>query len=120
MQTLKKQSKIRKADKATPEGKLDKNGKPVKFSRDIESNWTIKNKKAYFGLKEHASVDTNHGFVLATILSPASVHDTNYFQYCTIFSLRTDTRIRITYADKAYFSELNRSFYTQMVFRTEL
>ncbi|MCK5543549.1 MAG: transposase [Desulfobacterales bacterium] len=27
-----------------------------------------------------------------------------------MFSLRTDTRIRITYADKAYYSELNRSF----------
>jgi len=105
----KKLKKI-KEYKATPEGKLDKNGKPAKFSRDIESNWTIKNEKAYFGLKEHASVDANHGFVLSTTLSPASVHDTNYFQYCTIFSLRTNTRIRIAYADKAYFSELNRSF----------
>ena len=27
----------------TPEGKLDKNGKPKKFSRDLDSNWTVKN-----------------------------------------------------------------------------
>jgi IS5 family transposase len=27
----------------TPEGKLDKNGKPLKFCRDLESVWTVKN-----------------------------------------------------------------------------
>ncbi len=98
-----------KAHKNTPEGKLDKNGRPAKFSRDIESDWAIKNNKAYYGLKEHASVDTN-GFILKTELSPASVHDTNYFQYCTIFSLRTSNRIKKVYADKGYHGELNRSF----------
>ena len=34
----------------TPEGKMDKNGKPLKFSRDIESDWTIKNDKPHYGL----------------------------------------------------------------------
>jgi len=57
----------------TPEGKLDKNGKPIKFTRDLESNWPVKNDKPHYGLKEHASVDINHGFVLATTLTPASV-----------------------------------------------
>ena len=104
----KKLKKIRD-HKSTPEGKLDKNGKPAKFSRDIESDWAIKNNKAYYGLKEHASVDTN-GFILKTELSPASVHDTKYFQYCTIFSLRTSNRIKKVYADKGYHGELNRSF----------
>jgi len=41
----------------TPERKLDKNGKPLKFCRNLESNWTIKNDVPYFGLKEHAVVD---------------------------------------------------------------
>ena len=27
----------------TPEGKLDKNGNPIKFHRDLDSDWTIKN-----------------------------------------------------------------------------
>jgi hypothetical protein len=36
--------KIR-SERATPEGKLDKNGNPLKFSRDIESNWVSKNAK---------------------------------------------------------------------------
>ena len=77
---LKELKKVR----SIPAGQLDKTGRPRKFSRDIESNWTVKNDKPYYGLKEHSSIDTNHGFILATALSPASVHDTNYFQYCTL------------------------------------
>jgi IS5 family transposase len=66
-----KRLKAIKKERSVPEGQLDKTGKPRKFSRDIESNWTIKNDKSYFGLKEHASIDINHGFILATALSPA-------------------------------------------------
>ncbi|MGV7223017.1 MAG: transposase, partial [Nitrospinales bacterium] len=62
----------------TPEGNLDKNGKPLKFHRDLDSDWVVKNDKPHYGLKEHASVDINHGFILATTLTPASVNDTNY------------------------------------------
>jgi len=32
----------KKLKKQTPEGKVDKNGKPLKFSRDLESDWTVK------------------------------------------------------------------------------
>ena len=101
--------KIR-AKRATPKGQLDKNGNPLKFSRDIESNWTIKNGKHYYGLKEHASVDAKYGFVMATVLSPASVHDTNYFTYCTLYSRHIKHSLAIVYADKAYAGEPNRTF----------
>lgn len=96
--------------KNTPEGKLDKNGKPAKFSRDIESDWTVKNDTPYFGLKEHASVDVNHGFILATTLSKASVNDTNYLSYCTIYSRHTSQPIKKVYADKGYHGKPNREF----------
>ncbi|MBU1193716.1 MAG: IS5 family transposase [Proteobacteria bacterium] len=99
-----------KAKRETPAGRLDKNGNPLKFSRDIESNWVTKRKKHYFGLKEHASVDATHGFVLATVLSQASVHDTNYLAYCTIYSRHTKQRLAFVYADKGYHGELNRAF----------
>ena len=56
----------------TPEGNLDKNGNSLKFSRDAESNWTVKNDEPHYGLKEHASVDVNSGFILAATLTPAS------------------------------------------------
>ena len=85
--------------KNTPVGKVDKNGKPLKFSRDFESDWVVKNDKPHYGLKEHASIDTNQGFILATILTPASVNDTNYLSYCTVFSRHTKQPIEKVYAD---------------------
>jgi len=99
-----------KKKRDTPEGKLDKNGKPKKFNRDMDSNWTIKNDIPHYGLKEHASVDTNHGFILATTLSEASVNDTNYLDCCTVFSKHTKTPIKKVYADKGYAGKPNRDF----------
>ena len=99
-----------KEKRDTPEGKLDKNGNPLKFSRDIESDWTVKNGKPHYGLKEHASVDVNSGFILATTLTPASVHDTNYLPYLTIASCHTKEPIEKVYADKGYYGRPNRAF----------
>jgi IS5 family transposase len=73
----------------TAEGKLDKNGKPKKFCRDLESDWTAMKDAPLFGLKEHSSVDINNGFILATTITPASVNDTNYLPYCTVYSRHT-------------------------------
>jgi IS5 family transposase len=92
------------------EGKLDKNGKALKFSRDLESDWTVKDDEPHYGLKEHASVDVKNGFILATTMSPASVHDTNYLPYLTIASCHTEDPIKKLYADKGYYGEPNRSF----------
>ena len=94
----------------TPEGQLDKNGKPLKFSRDLDSDWVIQKDTPHYGLKEHASVDTNHGFVLATTMTPASVNDTNYLPYCTVYSRHTRQPIEKVYADKGYAGKPNRDF----------
>jgi IS5 family transposase len=94
----------------TTDGKLDKNGKPLKFCRDLQSDWTVKNDIPHYGLKEHASADTNHGFILATTMTPASVHDTNYLTYCTIYSRHTKQPIDKVYADKGYAGKPNRDF----------
>ena len=104
------QIKEHKDKSDTPEGKLDKNGKPFKFSRDLESDWTVKNDKPHYGLKEHASVDVHHGFVLAATLTPASVNDSQYLPYCTIFSRHTKQPIKKVFADKGYFGKPNRKF----------
>ena len=102
--------KKKRAHRGTEEGKKDINGKPLKFSRDLQSDWTIKNEVPHFGLKEHAAVDAKHGFILATIHSSASVHDTNFLQYCTAFSRHTNQPIKIVYADKGYAGQPNRNF----------
>jgi len=94
----------------TPQGRLDKNGKPKKFSRDPDSDWVVQKDIPHYGLKEHAAVDTNHGFVLATTLTPASVNDTNYLPYCTIYSRHTQQPIQKVFADKGYAGKPNRDF----------
>lgn len=99
-----------KQKRSTPEGNLDRNGNPIKFSLDIDSDWTIKNNTPHFGLKEHAAVDTNYGFVLATEITPASHHDAPYLPLCVAMSRHTDNQIREVYADKGYFGKHNRMF----------
>ena len=71
----------------------------------MESGWVIIDDEPHFGLKEHASVDTTHGFILATTITQASVHDTNYFQYCTVYSRHTKQPI-----EKGYAGRPNRNF----------
>lgn len=92
------------------EGKRDKNGEPIKYSRDLDSDWTVKNNKPHYGLKEHAAVDTVNGFVLATELTPASVNDSIYLPYCVAASSHTEDPIKKVYADKGYYGEPNRGF----------
>jgi transposase, IS5 family len=97
-----------KEKRVTSEGQVDKNGKPLKFSRDLESDWTVKNDIPHYGLKEHASlrpgsplgwkrVDVNNGFVLATELTPASHHDSPYLPLCAAASCHTEQPIKIIY-----------------------
>jgi transposase, IS5 family len=86
----------------TPEGKLDKNGNPKKYSRDLDSNWVVKNDIPHYGLKEHASVDTVNSFILSTNLSPASHSDSIYLPYAVTYSMHTEDKIQIAYADKGY------------------
>ena len=94
----------------TLEGKVDRNGKPLKFSRDVESDWVIQNDDPHYGLKEHASVDVDNGFILATSMTPASFNDSPYRPYCTIHSLHTKQQLNKVYADKGYHGEPNRDF----------
>jgi IS5 family transposase len=106
----KEKLKEEKQKRETPAGKLNKKGKPLKFSRDIESDWTVKNDAPHFGLKEHASVDTRYGFVLATEITPASHHDSPYLPFCVAASCHTQDPIKKVYADKGYYGKPNRDF----------
>lgn len=99
-----------KEKRATPEGRLDRKGRPLKFSRDLESDWTVRDNKPHYGLKEHACVDTTNGFILATTMTPASVHESTYLPYCTVLSWHTKDPIETVYADKGYYGRPNRVF----------
>ena len=60
--------------------------------------------------KKNASVDTVHGFVLATELTPVSVSDSIYLPYWVSASCHTGDPIKKVYADKGYYGKPNRSF----------
>jgi IS5 family transposase len=102
--------KKQREKRETPEGKLDKNGNLLKFSRDLDSDWVVKKGVMHYGFNEHACVDTNYGFVLATELTTASVNDSVYLPYCVTASFHTGDPIGKVYADKGYYGEPNRSF----------
>jgi transposase, IS5 family len=99
-----------KAKSETPKDKVDKNGNPLKFSRNLESDWTVKNDVPLYGIKEHASVDVKQGFVLATEMTPASHHDSPYLPLCVDYSCHTEEPIKKVFADKGYFGKPNREF----------
>jgi IS5 family transposase len=64
-----------------------KTQRSMRFQRDIDSDWILKNKVSNFGMKEHAAVDIESGPVLSSNVSRASKHDTNYFQYVVVKSI---------------------------------
>ena len=70
----------------------------------------VQKDKPHYGLKEHASVDTNHGFILATTMTPSSVNDTTFLPYCTVYSRHTKQPIKKAFADKGYAGKPNRDF----------
>jgi transposase, IS5 family len=108
LSTEKREEEIKK--RGTPEGTRDKNGNTLKFSRDIESDWTAEKDNPLFGLKEHAAVDTRHGFLLATEITPASHHDSPYLPLCIAGSCHTNDPVKKVYADKGYYGKPNREF----------
>jgi len=90
--------------------KREKTKKTTRFQRDLESDWTVKNKKPFFGMKEHASIDVESGLVLSTSVSKASDNDTTYFSFVVANSLHGKELPPNAYADKGYCSEANRDF----------
>jgi IS5 family transposase len=109
---IKSNKELRKerAFRETEEGKKDKKGQPLKFRGDIESDWTIKDDEPFYGMKEHASIDIKSGLVLSVMTSKASEHDTGYFQAIAVKGIHGKKLPPKIYADKAYPSEINRSF----------
>jgi IS5 family transposase len=106
----KKKLREEKAKRTTPEGRLNKKGTPLKYCRDIDSDWTVKNNEPVFGMKEHAAIDVKSGLVLSTCISKASEHDYNYFEYSVTTGIHGKDVPPKVYADKGYCGKSNRDF----------
>jgi hypothetical protein len=55
-------------------------------------------------------VDVDHGFVLSTDLTPASVSESIYLPHCIAASCHTEDPIGKVYANKGYYGKPNRGF----------
>ena len=87
-----------------------KTQRAMRFQRDLDSDWTVKNNKPLFGMKEHATIDVESGLVLSTHISKASEHDTRYFSYVVTKGIHGKNSPKKVYADKGYCGEPNRDF----------
>jgi len=87
-----------------------KTQRAMRFQRDLDSDWTVKNNKPVFGMKEHASINVESGLVLSTCVSRASEHDTKYFSYTVTKGIHGRKLPSKVYADKGYCGEPNRDF----------
>jgi transposase, IS5 family len=82
----------------------------MRFQRDLDSDWTVKNNKPVFGMKEHASVDVQSGLALSSCISKASEHDTKYFSYTVTKGIHGKALPPVVYADKGYCGEPTQDF----------
>ncbi|UCG66187.1 MAG: transposase [Deltaproteobacteria bacterium] len=83
---------------------------PLTCSRDMKSDRTVRDKKPHSGLKGHASVDTTNGFIRATTMTPASVHESTSLPSGAGASSHTEDPIKTGYADTGYYGRTNRGF----------
>jgi IS5 family transposase len=64
--------------------------------KDCEARWTKKNEQTFFGYKDHVKVDVVDKFILAAVVTPASVHDSQ------AMAELVQPGDRVAYADSAY------------------
>ena len=87
----------------------DVQGEPVvkvSYSDDGEAAWLRKGRRAYYGYKIHAAVDSRDGFLLGGHATPANRSDTGEFvRLVDSVGLAGGTYV---YADKGYASGANR------------
>ncbi len=72
----------------------------MRFQRDLDSDWTVKNNKPVFDIKEHMAVDVESGLVLSICVSNASEHNTKNFSYTVTKGLHGRKPHNNVYADK--------------------
>jgi len=93
--------------------------KPSKLrQKDIDARWTKKYNKAFYGFKDHVSIDRKHKLIRGYEVTSASESDTNHFEEL----LDASNSEKEVFADKAYYSakrvaELEKEGYEPRIMR---
>ena len=93
-----KQRNSREENAKIKEGETPENWPENKRRRkDVDARWTKKNGKAYYGYKNHVSVDVKHKFIRNYAVTDAARHDSQVFE-----QLLTANRSKDVWGDSAY------------------
>jgi IS5 family transposase len=87
----------------------------VKRQKDTDARWTKKNGQAYYGYKNHVSVDHKHKLIRGYAVTSAEVHDSQVF-----YDLLRDNTSKDVWADSAYWSEDNKLMLAATGYRSHL
>jgi IS5 family transposase len=100
-----------------------KAGKPIsswsdskKRQKDTEARWTKRQGIAFFGYKNHVSIDAGYKFIRSYVVTDASVHDSQVFTEL----LDPDNTSKDVWADSAYRSEESLQELQEQGFREHL
>jgi transposase, IS5 family len=89
---------------------------PKRRQKDTDARWTKKNGTAFFGYKNHVSIDVGHKFIRSYEITDASVHDSQVFTEL----LDPDNTSNDVWADSAYRSEESLQELAQQGFQEHL
>jgi IS5 family transposase len=80
----------------------------IEYSSDTEAKWLKKGKKAYYGYKVHASVDSKDGFITGGHVTSANKSDTSEFKQ-VVEESNVESGMYVL-ADKGYDSKSNKEY----------
>ena len=95
----------RKVTELMPKDRMEENtaSSVITYSDDTDANWIKKGKNAYYGYKNHISVDAKDGFILGGHITPASTADTTELKRIVNELILPEGSI--VFADKGYARE---------------
>jgi IS5 family transposase len=73
--------------------------------KDVDARWTKKNNESHYGYKNHINADQANKLIQHFVVTDASVHDSQAFEFLLDEREQEDGSKRAVYADSAYRSE---------------
>jgi IS5 family transposase len=112
-----RQRNSRKENRTIKNGEQPEGWSPEKArQKDTDARWTKKNKKTYFGYKNHICIDTKYKMIRLYAVTSASVHDSQIFE-----ELLDETNTnREVWADSAYRSQESLELLSGLKFREHI
>jgi IS5 family transposase len=93
-----------KADETPAEWQKPENAAKLR-QKDVDARWTKKNDERHYGYKNHVNVDQANKLIGHYVVTDASVHDSQAFDFLLDEKVQEDGGKRAVFADSAYRSQ---------------